>query len=182
MINEIELYKIDLSKYAHYIIEDEFRGYYLDNPGTEHYKLLAYLSDQYENAILLDIGTYKGCSALALAYNDKNLIKSFDIRFGLRGITDQPGNVEFIIDNIIDNKYIDLIKSSPLILLDTDHDGSFEHEFYSHLKSINWGGTLILDDINYNQSMKEFWNSITEEKYDITELGHYSGTGLVIFK
>lgn len=182
MINEIELYKIDLSKYAQYIIEDEFKGYYLGNPGAEHYKLLAYLSNQYESATLLDIGTYKGCSALAMAHNDKNLVKSFDIRSGLRRITNQPDNVEFIVDNVLDLKYSDLVKSSPLILLDTDHDGSFEREFYSYLKSINWKGTLVLDDINFNDAMRDFWNSITEEKHDLTQIGHHSGTGLVIFK
>lgn len=30
--------------------------------------------------------------------------------------------------------------------------------------------------------MKKFWNSITEEKYDITNVGAWSGTGLVYFK
>jgi hypothetical protein len=39
-----------------------------------------------------------------------------------------------------------------------------------------------LDDINLNNPMKEFWNVITEDKYDISEYGHWSGTGLVIFE
>jgi len=182
MITQTKLNKINLNSSANYIIEEEFKTYYLDKPGKEHYKLLAYLSTQYNNKILLDIGTYKGCSALAMAHNDKNLVKSFDIRSGLRGITNQPDNVEFIDDNVLDLKYSDLVKSSPLILLDTDHDGSFEREFYSYLKSINWKGTLVLDDINFNDAMRDFWNSITEEKYDITHIGHHSGTGLVIFK
>jgi hypothetical protein len=182
MIDVKKINDIDLSKYANYIIEHEFRNYYLSNPGQEHYKLLAYLSTQFDDCILLDIGTYKGCSSLALAYNTNNLVKSFDIRSGLRRISNSPDNIEYIIDNVIDTKYLDLFKKCPLILLDTDHDGPFEHEFYSYLKSINWVGTLIIDDINYNQPMKEFWNSITEEKYDISEVGHHSGTGLVIFK
>jgi hypothetical protein len=29
--------------------------------------------------------------------------------------------------------------------------------------------------------MEKFWGSITKEKYDISNLGHITGTGLVIF-
>jgi hypothetical protein len=29
--------------------------------------------------------------------------------------------------------------------------------------------------------MKEFWNSIKQEKYDVTDKGHWSGTGIVFF-
>jgi hypothetical protein len=181
-INATDLNNIDLSKYASFIIEDEFRDYYLGEAGSEHYRLLAHLSNQYTDSALLDIGTYKGCSSLALAHNPKNLVKSFDIRSGLRSISDYPDNIEYIVDDITESKYLDLISSSPLILLDTDHDGIFEQKFYLHLKSINWSGLLLLDDINYNDPMRDFWNSITEEKYDITHIGHHSGTGLVIFK
>ena len=44
----------------------------------------------------------------------------------------------------------------------------------------NWHGKLLLDDINLNQEMKNFWNGISHEKYDLTDIGHWSGTGLVI--
>jgi hypothetical protein len=30
--------------------------------------------------------------------------------------------------------------------------------------------------------MKNFWDRIEEKKYDITNIGHWSGTGLVIFE
>jgi hypothetical protein len=30
--------------------------------------------------------------------------------------------------------------------------------------------------------MKKYWDWIDEEKYDISSIGHWSGTGLVIFK
>jgi hypothetical protein len=40
----------------------------------------------------------------------------------------------------------------------------------------------MLDDIHLNDDMKLFWNNITEEKYDLTSIGHWSGTGLVVFK
>ena len=71
--------------------------------------------------------------------------------------------------------------SSDIIMLDTDHDGVFEEAFYSFLKSSNFSGILLLDDIHLCDEMKQFWAAITEPKYDITEYGHFSGTGLVCF-
>lgn len=177
-----QINSIDLTEYAGYVIEDEFRNYYLGSAGSEHYKLLAYLSTQYSDSSLLDIGTYKGCSSLAMAYNKSNKVKSFDIREGLRRLSNYPDNVEYIVDNILEGKYKELVMESPLILLDTDHEGGFEHEFYQYLRTIQWKGTLVLDDIYYNQPMTSFWNSIEEEKQDLTAIGHHSGTGIVFFK
>ena len=182
MINEIEVNSIDLSYNAHLINEQEYKSYYLSDPGQEHYKLLAYYSMQFNDAVLLDVGTYKGCSALALSHNPKNQVKSFDIRSGLRNLSDYPTNVEFIIGNILDEEYKPLMLSSKVIVLDTDHLGEFEHKFYNHLKSVGYKGTLILDDIKLNPEMVEFWNSISDEKHDISYLGHNSGTGLVFLK
>lgn len=182
LLDKKKIESVDLNTFSEYVLEPEFRAYFLDVPGKEHYRLLGNVSMNFNNSTLLDIGTYKGCSALALALNPTNQVKSFDIRLGLRGISDYPENVEFIVDNVLDKKYKNLILSSKFIILDTDHDGTFEKEFYEYLKSINYIGYLMLDDINYNDEMRLFWNSISEEKYDITNIGHHSGTGLVIFK
>ena len=181
-INQTKLQNIDLSEIASYIVEDEFRGYFLDNPGKEHYKLLAYFSTKYQNTTLLDIGTYKGCSSIAMSYNNSNQVKSFDIHPNLRRLDGNPENIEYIVGDVTDSRFVDTILSSPLILLDTDHDGPFEYKFYEHLKAINWNGTLVLDDIKLNEPMKGFWNAIVEEKYDLSDYGHHSGTGVVIFK
>ena len=48
-------------------------------------------------------------------------------------------------------------------------------------QNIKYKGYLMLDDIYYNDAMRNFWSSIVEEKYDISNIGHHSGTGLVIF-
>lgn len=182
MINETELNQIDLSSLSNHIIDEEFKNYFLNEPGKDHYILLAYYSLKYNNSSLLDIGTYTGCSALALSYNPTNKIISFDVKENLRRLKSSPENIEFIIDNCIKEQYKKLILSSPFIMLDTDHDGIFEHEFYNYLCEINWKGILLLDDIHLNNPMKEFWLSISQEKHDISNVGHYTGTGLVIFK
>lgn len=181
-INQEQLTAISLQDLSTRVLEAEYRNYFVGEPGQEHYKLLAYISTQYNNSILLDIGTYKGCSALALSYNPTNQVKSFDIRQGLRNISGHPDNVEFIVDNILNKEYEPLLILSKFIILDTDHLGPFEYEFYNHLKTIGYKGVLLLDDIKLNAEMIQFWNSITDEKYDISNIGHHSGTGLVMLK
>jgi len=146
--------------------------------GKEHYRLLMYVSMLYNDEIIFDVGTNKCMSALALSYNSLNKVKSFDI---VKLLPDNPNvnNIEYIIGDA--TKDVDLVKC-PVIFLDVDHDGTYENIFYNHLRSINWKGILILDDIHLNQPMKDFWNGISEKKYDITNIGHWSGTGIVLFE
>ena len=178
MINKEILDSIDLTELSTLINDEEAKNYFLDIPGREHYKLLSYLSNEYTGEVILDIGTYKGCSSIALSYNTDNKVFSFDIK-DYKVITRVPSNVEYIIGDITSSDYNSLLISSKLIMLDTFHDGNFESKFYYHLKNIKWKGTLILDDIYLNDSMKSYWEGIVEEKIDLTKYGHYTGTGLV---
>jgi hypothetical protein len=179
-LNHEVLSGIDNAPLSKLIPEIEYRNYFLDVPGKEHYKLLMYISTLFNNTTLLDIGSYKGCSALALSYNPSNIVHSFDVGTYLQ-ITEVPTNVQFYIGYATDPTYTDLILNSPFIMLDTAHDGIFERLFHNHLLRLNWNGILCLDDIHLNQEMKLYWESITEPKVDISEYGHWSGTGLVFF-
>jgi hypothetical protein len=181
LINPEKLLEVNIDELATLVVEDEFRKYVLERPGQDHYRLLAYLSTTYNNSTLLDIGTYKGCSAISLSYNPTNQVKSFDIG-NFRNLHSTPSNVEFIIDNILDPTYIELILSSPFIMVDTAHDGTFEREFHNHLRDIGWEGLLFLDDIHLNQEMKDYWNEIPDAKVDVSQYGHWSGTGIVHFE
>ena len=49
------------------------------------------------------------------------------------------------------------------------------------LKHNGFKGLLFLDDIYLNDAMRIFWDSITEPKYDLTSVGHFSGNGIVDF-
>lgn len=171
---------INLTELGALVVEDEFRQYFLDVPGREHYTLLAYFSTQFNNTTLLDIGTYKGCSALALSYNQTNTVHSFDIG-NFRNLYNVPPNIQFHINYVTDEEYVPLILNSPFIILDTAHDGLFERQLHNHLQRIGWSGMLFLDDINLNNEMKSYWESIEELKFDISPYGHWSGTGLVYF-
>ena len=71
--------------------------------------------------------------------------------------------------------------TAPLILLDTAHDGVFEQQIYDMLDAAGYEGLLLLDDIYLNDAMQDFWHRIGRETYDLTPIGHWSGTGLVRF-
>ena len=180
-INNSYLDSINLNNYIPYTQQYGVpKEWFYGQSGQEHYRLLIYISYLYENQILLDVGTYQGSSALALGMNPSNQIKSFDLIQQPEINYINESNIEFKIENILENNN-ELILSAPFIMLDTDHDGPFEYAFYNHLKKINYKGLLFLDDINLNDPMKGFWNHITEEKYELTSKGHWSGTGITIF-
>lgn len=165
-------------------LHEETTEYFYKNSNSEHYRLLTYISSLYTNEILFDVGTNYCLSALALGHNIKNKVKSFDIIDKIneefkKEKLDPHKNIEFIIgDSTLDPDF----QKSPFIFLDVDHDGIYENYIYDHLKNSNWKGILLLDDIKLNSNMVMFWNSITQRKFDISRIGHWSGTGLVIFE
>jgi predicted O-methyltransferase YrrM len=140
------------------------------------------------NKIILDVGTRDGLSALAFSYNLNNKVISYDlVEQGASNIKKE--NVEFKIMDFRSDKSLNY-KDIAVIMIDVDpHDGIQEKEMFKFLKDKNWSGLLILDDILNNwpiaipganpQEMNNWWNSIEEEKYDVSHVGHYSGTGIV---
>lgn len=172
-----ELDKIDMCDVSKYDLGHDTSYFKLDS-GREHYRILSYASSLFNNETIFDIGTNKCMSAIALSYNPTNNVRTYDI---VKMVSEYPtiDNIKFFMT---DSTKDELLINSPLIFLDVDHDGLYENIFYNHLKAINWKGLLLLDDIHLNEPMILFWNSITEDKYDLTQKGHWSGTGLVHFK
>lgn len=152
--------------------------------GRDHYRLLSYISSLYDNINICDVGTKHGLSAIALA-TPTNKVYSYDIVDKLDSqIKDAANDINctFFLDNCLEkDEHKSRILSSHILMLDVDHDGVFEDSFYSFLKENNFSGILILDDIHLCDPMKDFWNSITESKFDVTQYGHFSGTGIVSF-
>ena len=158
-------------------------------PGKEHYRLLSYLSSLYDNCNIIDIGTHEGYSALALSYNSTNTVYTFDIeKFIIDENIINKNNINFIIenifngdDNIIHDKWKELILNSKFIFLDMEpHMGIMEYNFYLFLLKNNYSGFLICDDIWYFKEMRDnFWYKLNQDYcYDLTEFGHWSGTGI----
>jgi FkbM family methyltransferase len=174
--------------------------------GKEHYKLLTCISQSIKNGIIIDIGSHNGNSAVALGYslflNNENDIYSFDIKNMLEPECEKFFDkyaIQYRLENIFDRnireKYKFLLLSSSVILIDIDpHNGILEYEMYNWLNVNNYQGIIIYDDIflkvdhianGYEpttHNMIDFWNKIpNEHKLDLTNIGHWSGTGIVCF-
>lgn len=163
--------------------------YFFLEAGVEHYRLLNYISflsgqwlaqEKPSNLRIniLDLGTQFGGSSIALS-NDLNVdVTTYDLEDKRDG-KKWPSNITFKLGDCIDLQ--EDFHQYQIIMMDVNHDGQFEHKLFQFLNEIKWEGLMILDDIHLNNEMKEFWNNITQEKYDLTSIGHWSGTGLVIF-
>lgn len=155
--------------------------------GREHYKLLAYLSTLFNNATIIDIGTHRGSSALALSYNPTNTVHTFDIMDKVVNHKIKTReNIQYHMDNLFEPegqaKWTETILRAPFLFLDVDpHNGHMEIAFYKFLKEINYQGFVICDDIWYFKEMRDnFWYNIPyEQRYDLTDMGHWSGTGVL---
>jgi predicted O-methyltransferase YrrM len=169
----------------------------------EHYKLLTFLTNSFDDILILDVGTNWGESAVALSQNKKNKVITYDITTKwpqyVNGSLIEDGSLSEFIDQSVDKPYLnqyknlefrmmdianesdEVIKSSKMIFLDIAHDGDQERSFTDRLERIGFKGLLFCDDIFSpdHPNMKPWWESITREKYDLTDLGHRSGTGLV---
>ncbi len=157
--------------------DSQHLSYFLDTQFQEHYRLIAYLGSRFDQATLFDIGTNRGYSALALSYHPSNRVVSYDIvDCKALQFPEDINRIEYRLGNVMQDPRL---LSSPLIMLDTNHDGGFESEFYAFLKRNHYRGWLFLDDIHLNTAMIRFWDSITEPKEDLTAIGHFSGSGLV---
>lgn len=177
--------EVDYSRFASITTEAEFTA----RPGKEHYRLLSYLSTQFNDSVIIDIGTHTGWSALALSYNPTNTVYSFDIvdKITNAGIRERK-NVSFSLDNLFEpegqEKWKDTLLSAAFIVLDVDpHNGTMEMEMYKYLKEIGYRGFVVCDDIWHFKEMRDkFWYRLPcDERYDVTDLGHWSGTGIFTF-
>lgn len=169
---------IDLSEIRSYAVKMEHQF----DTGPQPYKLYAYLSEFFNNTIILDIGTEWGNSAISFSHNTQNTIISYDIEdTGANQI--KRKNTIFKVMNFMEDDTIPWQDVS-IILIDVDpHDGKQEPIMIDFLHKKNWSGILLLDDIGpMFPEMNRWFNTINKEKWMLsTDIGHYSGTGLVNF-
>ena len=150
--------------------------------GQSEYRLYAWLSTQFNNTTILDVGTRTGGSALALSYNETNNVMSYDLQEQGASSGISKSNVQFNIKDFREDDTLDFDNIS-IIMLDVDpHDGVQEEEMFEWLEEKGWKGIVLLDDIGPQwPEIEDFWNRITYPKLNVTEVGHMSGTGLVNF-
>ena len=150
--------------------------------GQSEYRLYAWLSSQFDNTTILDVGTRTGGSALALSYNDKNQVISYDLVEQGASSAIKKENITFKIQDFREDDTLDWDNIS-IIMIDVDpHDGVQEVEMMEFLNEKGWKGIMLLDDIGPGwPEVQDMWDAIEEPKIDVTPVGHMSGTGLVNF-
>lgn len=148
----------------------------------EHYRLLAYISSKLSYNTIFDIGTFYGHSSLALSQNKTVKVVSYDIE-NVRNLRVYPHNVEYAIG---DFRKDPRLFHAPFIMIDVaPHDGIQEAEFHKFFIDSGYKGVTLWDDINWSKQMIDWWDSVNEPnviKLDISKIGHFSGTGLIIYK
>ena len=198
-VNAVNLDKI--AKYAgSFANHAEFFG---QDAGREHYKLLGWLSMRGLKSFLgsstpggtpetpetfVDMGTLFGYSALALALNPIHKVVTYDIADCTSGVPPDRTyravpNIEFRQrDATTPEEIVWIAKNASIVLLDIDpHDGTSEARALAELQRAGFKGLLVCDDIHLNSGMQKFWADIALPKWDITHMGHWSGTGLVCY-
>lgn len=161
-------------------------------PG-EHYRLLAALVKLLQPRRVVEVGTFRGLSALAL----KNFlpaagkIVTFDI-VPWDSLSDtcleredfEDGRLQQQIGDLSDAAVFELhrkvIQETELLFIDGPKDGVFERKLLRHLETIDFQKPLlvVMDDIRF-WNMLATWQDIARPKLDLTSFGHWSGTGLV---
>ena len=185
VLDKKEIDAIDLSPLDKYVEWNKHNFQYFNlEAGKEHYKLLAYFSKVLTCKKLVDIGTYLGFSSVALSYDTEKHVESYDIFNWLPDddtvTAESRENVTLNVGDYMSD-FNDIIKDTDFILIDIDHTGATEKEIMNILRDVGYKGLVMLDDIGLNEDMKKFWDEIPEKKIDISSVGHWSRTGLVIF-
>ncbi len=170
---------------------------FLDVWPGEHYKLLAGIVQAMKPKLVIEIGTAKGLSSLAMKkflpadgkivtfdiiswkkYPGGNYLREEDFADGrlIQSTDDLSSKKDF-------PKHAELLKKADLIFADAAKDGTQEQLFIDNFKTIKFSNSpiIIFDDIRL-WNMLKIWREITMPKLDITSFGHWSGTGLVEWK
>jgi predicted O-methyltransferase YrrM len=184
-INASVLNAIDMSAYKQYVRWTKVGDYFDQTAGSEFYRLLAHLARQMPpGSTLVDIGTYCGLSALALSMNEACDVMTYEVYDQIPESSEDVktirdvGNITYLIKDALTDPNI--LSVAKIIVIDVDpHDGVQEAEFMAALRGMGYQGLVVLDDIRLNDQMKTFWTNIPERKYDLTQYGHWSGTGVV---
>jgi predicted O-methyltransferase YrrM len=178
---------VDLTHLAHFLQWNPvYQKYFLEEPGKEPFKLIAYLS-KHIGGNAIDMGTLYGSSALALSYNEDTQVLTLDVKKHIPETQDivtplNRTNIRMIVASC--QSILPHAAKADLILLDIDINLTTEIKKIVHdLIYYKYKGVLVLDNIHVNQDMKQVWNEIPTQikKIDATSIGHHTGTGILIF-
>ena len=187
----------------------KYQGHFMNKPGREHYALLSYLTATYGDCRhVTDIGTRYVASSLALGSNRRSPVWTFDLpkskerRAAFQGQSEEEwqsqvkaAGVSITFHNLnllnVTEENFRMYMGSWLVVLDTHHlpyTVPFEVQWFQRMMDIKFKGIIVLDDIHVNKEMRQWWKDLCDnadqygyKTYDLTPVGHHSGTGLVDF-
>lgn len=173
-------------------IEPDFE--YANTFPGEHYRILSGLIRAANPRVVIDIGTYRGCSARVAVDNSSTActVHTFDLfdhlTFDWTVLNEMDFTTGYLVqhcENLINQdvfeKHKQLLIDSDFIILDGPKDSEFELKFLkllASLKGTNKPKWLFMDDIHFD-NMLPLWREIKSPKLDLTSFGHFSGSGLV---
>ena len=172
---------------------DSAKRFLVAEAGREPYRLIACLAAVLKDSdrAMVDIGTYMGTSALALALDAHQPVVTYDVFDWVASkappvaqtVKTRANVTAKVMDCRTSSELNNVLKTAPLIVLDIDpHDGIEERAIMADLEHVGYSGVVVTDDIHLNQSMETFWAGVAgNHKVDATALGHWSGTGLVYY-
>lgn len=178
---------LDLTDVARSFPLQEDREWFTLWPG-EHYAFLMALARVMQPALVLDIGTYHGASALAVSYHSQRVI-TYDIcplsEIGNAyvGLTADHPNVEQVIGDLSNPDFFvgqqSLVQQADVTVVDGPKDGDFEYVVVPKLvNEMKRGSVLVLDDIRF-ENMIDLWMSLDKPRIDVGCFAHSSGTGII---
>ena len=152
--------------HAAYIVDGvgDYFPFWDMNRYNKYYKILAYLSTFYDNEILVDIGTRRGHSAASLAYNENNVVYTYNDRedeVPENDVFEKMTNIKpFILSNyhgagdlgniLGEDEHKNILLKSSLIFMDVDpHDGRKETALFDFLVDNDYRGITLWDDIAF---------------------------------
>lgn len=151
---------------------------------TLYYRFLYELVGDLQPAVIVEIGTRRGESAIQMASAcPKTQVITIDTN---------PGSAEYIRKMGLKNLRSIICDSakavpevevwSPIDILFIDSDHVYDQairEFRDYAPLVRKNGMIILDDIHINEGMDRFWNEIKYPKLELNHL-HTKGFGIVI--
>lgn len=167
--------------------DDEFLSY-VNGVGGHYVKFLALLVKKLRFKNIVELGNREGISTLAIydQLPQDSRFSTIDILDDVRYCPDamfDDKRVSFIIGDVCDIEVLNKLQPDiDLLFSDTIHfDFQIRDEFsiYQHLLADT--ALVAIDDIHTNDK-GIFWDQLTYDKWDLTELCHVSGWGLFLFK
>ncbi len=163
-------------------------------PG-ENYRLLAGFVKVLKPRRIIEVGTEKGLAALAMqeVLPAGGKILTFDIfpwsaDYSVITQSDiDQGTITPLKDDLsipeTAARYSKELKEADFIFVDAAKDGVQERLFLDNFRTVGLkrGAILFFDDIRL-WNMLKIWREISLPKLDLTGLGHWSGSGVVLWE